>query len=72
MLSWQTLEEMPTTPASRRSGTALIALVWSRDTGRALVIVEDDANGERVEVHVGAGESALDVFEHPYAYAGRG
>jgi hypothetical protein len=69
MISWQSLEEMPTTLASRRSGTAVVALVWSRATGRAMVVVEDSATGERLEVHVGAGDSALDVFEHPYAYA---
>ncbi len=57
---------MPTTLTSRRSGAALVALVWSRTTGRAVVIVEDSATGDRVERHVGADESALDVFEHPY------
>jgi hypothetical protein len=68
MLSWQSLEEMPTTLTSRRSGTEVVALVWSRTTGRAVVIVEDSATGDRVERNVGAHESALDVFEHPYAY----
>jgi hypothetical protein len=69
MITWQSLEEMPTTLASRRSGTVVVALVWSRATGRAMVVVEDSATGERLEVHVGPGDSALDVFEHPYAYA---
>ena len=70
MISWRSLEEMPTTLTSRRSGTAVVALVWSRVTGRAVVIVEDAATGDRLEVHVAPGESPLDVFEHPYAYAG--
>lgn len=68
MISWQTLEEMPTTLTSRRSGTTVIALVWSRATGRAKVVVEDSITGDRFEVHVRPGDSALDVFEHPYAY----
>jgi hypothetical protein len=70
MIGWQSLEEMPTTLTSRRCGSTLIALTWSKATGRAVVVVEDSATGDRFELDVRPDESPLDVFEHPYAYAG--
>jgi hypothetical protein len=53
----------------RRSGTAEIALFWSRRTHRAAVAVDDEATGERFELLVEPSDDALDLFEHPFAYA---
>jgi hypothetical protein len=46
-----------------------VTLLWSPSTDRVTVAVEDAKTGEAFEVPVGAGERALDVFHHPYAYA---
>jgi hypothetical protein len=62
-------DHTPKLLALRRSGTADIALFWSKRTHRAAVAVEDESTGERFELPVEAGESPLDVYEHPYAYA---
>ncbi len=45
-----------------------ISLLWSRDTNRLLVAVDDSRSGESFEVDAPA-EKALDVFRHPFAYA---
>jgi hypothetical protein len=44
-------------------------LLWSESDDRVLVAVDDVKTGERFEVDVREGESALDVFRHPFAYA---
>jgi hypothetical protein len=44
-----------------------VFLLWSRDTNRLLVAVDDSRSGESFEVHAPA-EKALDVFHHPFAY----
>lgn len=44
-------------------------LLWNEATGGVVVSVFDVKHGEAFEVPVGAGESALDVFHHPFAYA---
>jgi hypothetical protein len=64
-----TFDHTPKLLASRHSGTADIALFWSRRTHRAAVAVDDEATGERFELPVEPGDNALDLFEHPYAYA---
>jgi hypothetical protein len=46
-----------------------VALLWVTGTDRALVVVHDERTGEVLELEVGKGENALDVFNHPYAYA---
>jgi hypothetical protein len=45
-----------------------VFLLWSRDTNRLMVAVDDSRSGESFEVPVPAGK-ALDVFRHPFAYA---
>jgi hypothetical protein len=45
-----------------------VSLLWSRPTNRLLVAVEDSRSGESFELPVPA-EKALDVFQHPFAYA---
>jgi hypothetical protein len=44
-------------------------LLWCERDNRVLVAVADEKTGERFEVEVREGEQALDVFNHPYAYA---
>ena len=46
-----------------------VALLWVTGTDRALVVVVDERAGEVLELEVGTHENALDVFNHPYAYA---
>lgn len=45
-----------------------ISLLWSRVTNALTVAVEDSRSGVSFEVPAPA-EKALDVFEHPFAYA---
>jgi hypothetical protein len=44
-------------------------LLWREWDDQVLVAVADDKTGERFRIEVRAGERALDVFHHPYAYA---
>jgi hypothetical protein len=44
-------------------------LLWCERDSRVLVAVADEKTGERFEIEVREGEQALDVFNHPYAYA---
>jgi hypothetical protein len=45
-----------------------VSLLWSRVTNALTVAVEDSRSGVSFEVPAPA-DKALDVFEHPYAYA---
>lgn len=62
-------DHTPKLLALRHSGTADIALFWSKRRHRAAVYVEDEGTGEHFELPVEPGENPLDVYEHPYAYA---
>jgi hypothetical protein len=44
-------------------------LLWREADNQVLVKVIDAKAGEAFEIEVAAGESALDVFHHPFAYA---
>lgn len=46
-----------------------VRLVWDEADDGVLVLVCDTKAGERFQVRVAEGESPLDVFHHPYAYA---
>ena len=46
-----------------------VRLLWRPEDDRALVAVSDAKTGESFTLEVGAGQRALDVFHHPYAYA---
>jgi hypothetical protein len=46
-----------------------VRLLWRPADDRALVALEDAKTGVSFTLEVGAGQSALDVFHHPYAYA---
>ena len=45
-----------------------VSLLWSRRTNTLTVAVEDSRSGESFELPAPA-DRALDVFEHPFAYA---
>jgi hypothetical protein len=45
-----------------------VSLLWSRVTNVLTVAVEDSRSGMSFEIPAPA-EKALDVFEHPFAYA---
>jgi hypothetical protein len=45
-----------------------VSLLWSRVTNALTVAVEDSRSGQSFVLPAPA-ETALDVFEHPFAYA---
>jgi hypothetical protein len=53
----------------RRSDRIDVWLLWNEDDGNVLVSVADEKTGDRFTIEVPEGESALEVFHHPYAYA---
>ena len=44
-------------------------LLWREADNRVLVSVADARTGNRFTIEVPAGEPALEVFHHPFAYA---
>jgi hypothetical protein len=57
------------TELHHRSADGLeVSLLWSRRTNALTVAVEDSRSGVSFELPAPA-ERALDVFEHPFAYA---
>jgi hypothetical protein len=57
------------TELNHRSADGIeVSLLWSRGTNSLTVAVEDSRSGVSFEVPAPA-ERALDVFEHPFAYA---
>jgi hypothetical protein len=46
-----------------------VTLLWYEREDYASVAVVDSKTGEAFELVLGAGDSALDVFHHPFAYA---
>ncbi len=54
----------------RRSNDGIdVRLLWCQHDGRVLVAVKDAKTGEAFSLEVQEGESPLEVFRHPYAYA---
>lgn len=49
-----------------------VRLLWRPEDDRTIVAVSDARTGESFTLEVGAGQRALDVFHHPYAYAPEG
>jgi hypothetical protein len=54
---------------SRSNDRIEVRLLWHQRDDRVIVAVADGKTGERFTVPVRDGESALDVFHHPFAYA---
>lgn len=46
-----------------------VALLWVVGTKSLFVVVHDEKTGDVLELPVERGENAIDVFDHPYAYA---
>ena len=54
---------------AHRAGDGLeVRLLWNEDDNRVVVAVDDARTGERFEIEVPT-TSALDAFQHPFAYA---
>ena len=54
---------------SRSSDGIQVRLLWCQSTDRVFVSVNNNRTGEVFSVRVPEGERALNVFDHPYAYA---
>ena len=54
--------------ASRTAAGTQVTLLWSKRTGRAAVVVYDEATGESFELLVRKDDNPLDLYYHPYAY----
>ena len=54
---------------SRTSEGLRVRLLWCQDSDRLFVAVNDQRTGDMLSVAVPEGERALQVFDHPYAYA---
>lgn len=54
---------------SRRNDGLHVRLVWREADNRVVVSVDDAKTGGAFTVEVGPRDRALDVFNHPYAYA---
>lgn len=54
---------------SRTADGILVRLLWRQNDGRLFVAVTDDKTGEAFSLEVPKGQRALQVFDHPYAYA---
>jgi hypothetical protein len=54
---------------SRTNDGIHVRLLWKPSDDHVVVAVDDDKTGDSFVVRVHGGESALDVFHHPYAYA---
>jgi hypothetical protein len=48
-----------------------VRLLWRPSDNHVSVAVNDTKTGEAFQVDVRPGQRALDVFQHPYAYATR-
>ena len=56
--------------ADRESDGLEVTLLWSEDSGRVKVVVDDTKLDESFELHVPRAD-ALAAFHHPFAYAAR-
>lgn len=63
-----TFDANPKELALREAGGTRVVLLWSRRSGRAAVVVEDDATGEVAEMEIRPDDNPLDLFEHPFVY----
>lgn len=55
--------------AERKNAGIQVTLLWTEDTDAVAVLVRDEGTDDQFELSVEPGASALDIFEHPYAYA---
>ncbi|HET9287034.1 MAG TPA: hypothetical protein VFO26_05705 [Gaiella sp.] len=57
--------------AFRATDGVEVTLLWHQHNDYVSVTVFDSKTGERFELVLDDGESAMDVFHHPYAHAAR-
>ena len=55
--------------AERKNAGIQVTLLWAEDTDAVAVLVRDEGTDDQFELSVEPGANALDIFEHPYAYA---
>ena len=55
--------------AERKNAGIQGTLLWAEDTDAVAVLVRDESTHDQFELSVESGANALDIFEHPYAYA---
>ena len=55
--------------SSRSANGIDVALIWQHHDNTAVVVVVDQRSGENLVLDVGDDDNALDIFNHPYAYA---
>jgi hypothetical protein len=55
--------------ASREADGLHVRLLWHRHEGFVSVVVEDSRTDEAFELVLSDRDNALDVFNHPFAYA---
>jgi hypothetical protein len=53
----------------RRIDGIEVTMFWDSSTDRVTVAVDDAKGGDAFEILVLPGERAMDVFNHPFAYA---
>jgi hypothetical protein len=56
----------------RHSDGVDVRLMWNQGENRVHVAVNDHKTGESFIVEVREGESAANIFQHPFAYGDRG
>jgi hypothetical protein len=64
------ISTVPRELESRSANGIEVRLLWHPNDGHVSVEVCDTRTCEAFELHVREGERALDVFRHPFAYAG--
>ena len=57
--------------ATRSNDGLEVALLWTKRSNRVTVCVSDANTGDAFELQVRDGDNALDLFNHPFAYAAR-
>jgi hypothetical protein len=55
--------------SSRPANGLDVALLWRQCDGTAFVVVADHRTGAAFQLDVHENDNALDMFDHPYAYA---
>jgi hypothetical protein len=65
-IMYDTLRELD----HRTSDRIDVWLLWRERDNQVLVSVADEKTGDQFTIEVRDGERPLDVFNHPYAYAG--
>jgi hypothetical protein len=55
--------------SSRSANGIDVALLWQQSDNTAVVVAANQRSGENLVLDVREDDNALDIFNHPYAYA---